>query len=684
MDSHEDVKKIDPEALLAVAERVGARVGEALVQAVDQKLKTHPPIPGLERIGPTQERIVALLESLIGKKPFPVDIWNDLKNQAENDPGASAEIRRLKAETGELQSRLALTREQAAELEDRLRTAETREQSAAQRAQELTALAQTVGREQRESAQELESLRSALEVSRSLAQDRQAAVDSAQATITFLESEIEGLSRRLEEAAASSGLAASDQARQEEARLRSLVQAGRLAALEQELHQVRAREDAGRLALEQASARIEGFEQQVRDAEARLEAMRQEKRAEADQAASALAEAQARIAALMEEIQHLEHAARDAAMRDQTAFHEVPAPKQEAPRPQEPEQADQSAPPSAWPSHGPEQPKNGAKARNPRLPWILCAILAGLLAVQGIALRSRTCPPLTSQEPAPPLARAGVVEAPPPAPSAQTQAPEQPKTPVQPLELQKEQKPAPVPPPAQAKAPVEVHPPVQTGEAARPPKPVAAREPAQQNPEQVQTAALPAPRSTTAPPHSKAPEQGNETSVLILPRALAPLLSALNATSPSNRKALAGLLPFILENSGSGDAGTRGGNAVHGKQSKKVISFSLGTPELSPEAVRQVADAVQKLKKKPGAMVWVTGYTDATPLPSEVGTQFDNLALSRARAVSVARLLVEASIDPESIAVFGLGSALPLAPNDNPGNRARNRRVEITWIWSGQ
>ena len=233
MDSHEDVKKIDPEALLAVAERVGARVGEALVQAVDQKLKTHPPIPGLERIGPTQERIVALLESLIGKKPFPVDIWNDLKNQAENDPGASAEIRRLKAETGELQSRLALTREQAAELEDRLRTAETREQSAAQRAQELTALAQTVGREQRESAQELESLRSALEVSRSLAQDRQAAVDSAQATIPLRESAIEGLSRRLEEAAASSGLAASDQARQEEARLRSLVQAGRLAALEQ-------------------------------------------------------------------------------------------------------------------------------------------------------------------------------------------------------------------------------------------------------------------------------------------------------------------------------------------------------------------------------------------------------------------------------------------------------------------
>ncbi len=54
-----------------------------------------------------------------------------------------------------------------------------------------------------------------------------------------------------------------------------------------------------------------------------------------------------------------------------------------------------------------------------------------------------------------------------------------------------------------------------------------------------------------------------------------------------------------------------------------------------------------------------------------------NWELSRARAESVARLLA-VSVAPGRLRSEGRGEAEPLAPNDTPQSRARNRRVEIT------
>ena len=54
-----------------------------------------------------------------------------------------------------------------------------------------------------------------------------------------------------------------------------------------------------------------------------------------------------------------------------------------------------------------------------------------------------------------------------------------------------------------------------------------------------------------------------------------------------------------------------------------------------------------------------------------------NAELSKKRAESVAGELRQRGVAPELIA--GLGSALPVASNDTPDGRERNRRVEI-WI----
>jgi len=85
----------------------------------------------------------------------------------------------------------------------------------------------------------------------------------------------------------------------------------------------------------------------------------------------------------------------------------------------------------------------------------------------------------------------------------------------------------------------------------------------------------------------------------------------------------------------------------------------------------RIADA---LKRVPG-QVDVIGHSDNIPIRT---FRFpSNWELSRARAESVARLIT-ASIGAARVRADGRGDSEPVAPNDTPQNRAKNRRVEIT------
>jgi phosphate transport system substrate-binding protein len=72
-----------------------------------------------------------------------------------------------------------------------------------------------------------------------------------------------------------------------------------------------------------------------------------------------------------------------------------------------------------------------------------------------------------------------------------------------------------------------------------------------------------------------------------------------------------------------------------------------------------------------GPSVRVFGFTDAQGAPAV------NRALSLARAEQVARALAQRGI--AGVAVEGFGSALPVASNQTPEGRERNRRVEV-WV----
>ncbi|MGN6651737.1 type IVB secretion system protein IcmH/DotU [Trinickia sp.] len=80
------------------------------------------------------------------------------------------------------------------------------------------------------------------------------------------------------------------------------------------------------------------------------------------------------------------------------------------------------------------------------------------------------------------------------------------------------------------------------------------------------------------------------------------------------------------------------------------------------------------------ARIVVVGHTDdALPSPGKRS----NWQLSLARASEVANLLRKEAGAPERFLAQGAGASAPVAPNDSPGNRARNRRVVITIVARG-
>jgi chemotaxis protein MotB len=77
----------------------------------------------------------------------------------------------------------------------------------------------------------------------------------------------------------------------------------------------------------------------------------------------------------------------------------------------------------------------------------------------------------------------------------------------------------------------------------------------------------------------------------------------------------------------------------------------------------------------------VVGHTDNVPIAKAWREVFpSNWELSAARATTVVRFLQEAGIEPERLIATGRAQYAPVAPNDDPEGRQKNRRIEITLI----
>ncbi|UTW08361.1 OmpA family protein [Pseudomonas benzenivorans] len=103
------------------------------------------------------------------------------------------------------------------------------------------------------------------------------------------------------------------------------------------------------------------------------------------------------------------------------------------------------------------------------------------------------------------------------------------------------------------------------------------------------------------------------------------------------------------------------------------VLFDAGQADLNVSANRTVLKLVQFLQLNPRRVVRIEGYSDSR------GDKQENLELSRARAQTVADVLIDLGIDAKRIEVQGHGEGYPVAENASAKGRARNRRVEIVF-----
>jgi outer membrane protein OmpA-like peptidoglycan-associated protein len=101
------------------------------------------------------------------------------------------------------------------------------------------------------------------------------------------------------------------------------------------------------------------------------------------------------------------------------------------------------------------------------------------------------------------------------------------------------------------------------------------------------------------------------------------------------------------------------------------ISFDINRADIKPN-FRTILDTFAKgLAKNTASSITIIGHTDNS------GTDVINNPLSLNRAQSVRDYLVSRSVSASRFSIEGRGSREPLAANDTPANKAKNRRVEI-------
>lgn len=108
---------------------------------------------------------------------------------------------------------------------------------------------------------------------------------------------------------------------------------------------------------------------------------------------------------------------------------------------------------------------------------------------------------------------------------------------------------------------------------------------------------------------------------------------------------------------------------------READAFPSGSAELQ-SGFMPVLDKMQSLLDESEGRIIVSGHTDNVPISTSVYPS--NWVLSAARAASVVHYLSEIRLtDPSRIEIRAFADTQPVADNDTPENRARNRRIEI-------
>jgi chemotaxis protein MotB len=104
------------------------------------------------------------------------------------------------------------------------------------------------------------------------------------------------------------------------------------------------------------------------------------------------------------------------------------------------------------------------------------------------------------------------------------------------------------------------------------------------------------------------------------------------------------------------------------------ILFPSGSAQLSVQGKDVLARVAGHLKQLPDR-VEVQGHTDNVPIATAIYPS--NWELAAARATGVVRWLEAQGLEARRLSGVSFGEQHPVAPNDTPEGRSRNRRIEI-------
>jgi chemotaxis protein MotB len=107
------------------------------------------------------------------------------------------------------------------------------------------------------------------------------------------------------------------------------------------------------------------------------------------------------------------------------------------------------------------------------------------------------------------------------------------------------------------------------------------------------------------------------------------------------------------------------------------LLFASGSTTVDAKGVTALQQLAKAIKDQRDIHIMVEGHTDNVPISKKSQYMDDNWDLSVMRATAITKILIKGGLSPKQITAAGKGEFSPLATNDTPQNKQKNRRTEI-------
>lgn len=107
------------------------------------------------------------------------------------------------------------------------------------------------------------------------------------------------------------------------------------------------------------------------------------------------------------------------------------------------------------------------------------------------------------------------------------------------------------------------------------------------------------------------------------------------------------------------------------------LLFGSGSIDVDKKGVTALQQLAKAIKDQKDLQIMVEGHTDNVPISKKSVYMQDNWDLSVMRATAITKILTTAGVSPNQVTASGKGEYYPLAANDSPQNKQKNRRTEI-------